>query len=142
MWERVTKSFRRHHALGIQAQLTTLALVTALPLVALVSFTILRTVDGQRTQMQRDVIERVDGLLADVDRQISAIQGELQVLAVSPSLQTGDMHAFYHQMRAALSVQGTSMVLHDTTGQQLVSTNKPFGEPLPHATNTEMHDRV
>ena len=27
-------------------------------------------------------------------------------------------------------------------GQQLLSTNRPFGEPLPRATNTEMHDRV
>ncbi|HJY48931.1 MAG TPA: response regulator, partial [Stellaceae bacterium] len=32
--------------------------------------------------------------------------------------------------------------LHDTKGQQLLSTNRPFGEPLPRATNTEMHDRV
>ena len=136
------KMFLRRHSLGIQARLTILALVTALPLVALASFAILRTVDDQRGQAQRDVNERVDGLLADLDRQINAIQAELQVLAVSPSLQTGDLHAFYHQMRATLSIQGTSIVLHDTTGQQLVSTNRPFGEPLPRATNTEMHDRV
>jgi signal transduction histidine kinase/CheY-like chemotaxis protein len=142
MWEWVTKSFRRRHTLGIQARLTTLALVTALPLVALASFSILRTVDDQRGQMQRDVNERVEDLLADVDRQLSAIQAELQVLAVSPSLQSGDLRAFYHQMRAALSIQGTSIVLHDSTGQQLVSTNRAFGEPLPRATNTEMHDRV
>ncbi|HEV2100527.1 MAG TPA: cache domain-containing protein [Stellaceae bacterium] len=132
----------RRRSLGIQARLVMLALVTALPLVGLASFAILRTVDDQRAQMHRDVNERVDGLLADVDRQISAIQAELQVLAVSPSLQNGDLHAFYHQMRAALTIQGTSIVLHDTTGQQLVSTNRPFGEPLPRATNTEMHDRV
>ena len=116
--------FLRRHSLGIQARLTMLALVTALPLVALASFAILRTVDDQRAQIQRDVSERVDGLLADVDRQISAIQAELQVLAVSPSLQTGDLRAFDHQMRAALTVRETSIVLHDTTGQQLVSTNQ------------------
>ena len=136
------KMFLRRRSLGIQARLVMLALVTALPLVALASFAILRTVDDQRAQMQRDVNERVDGLLADVDRQISAIEAELQVLAVSPSLQTGDFRAFDHQMRAALTIQGTSIVLHDTRGQQLVSTNRPFGEPLPRATNTEMHDRV
>ena len=45
-------------------------------------------------------------------------------------------------MRAALKIRGTSIVLHDTKGQQLLSTNRPFGEPLPRATNTEMHDRV
>jgi signal transduction histidine kinase/CheY-like chemotaxis protein len=136
------KIFLRRHTLGIQARLTMLALVTALPLAALASFSILRTVDDQRALMQRDVRERVEGLLTDVDRQISAIQAELQVLAISPSLQAGDFLAFDRQMREALKIQGTSLVLLDTKAQQLISTNRPFGEPLPRATNSEMHDRV
>src|SRR5215813_139439 len=45
-------------------------------------------------------------------------------------------------MREALKIQGTSIVLHDAKAQQLLNTNRPFGEPLPHATNSEMHDRV
>jgi len=84
----------------------------------------------------------VADLLANVDRQITGIQAELRVLAVSPSLQSGDFAAFDRQMREALKIQGTSIVLHDTKAQQLLSTNRPFGEPLPHATNSEMHDRV
>jgi signal transduction histidine kinase/CheY-like chemotaxis protein len=134
--------FLRRHTLGIQARLTMLALATALPLVALVSFAILRTVEDQRTQMQRDVRERVEKLIADVDRQISSIQAELQVLAVSPSLQAGDFQAFDRQMRDALKIQGTAIVLLDTKAQQLINTNRPFGEALPRATNSEMHDRV
>ena len=39
--------FARRRTLGIQARLTLLTLVTALPLVALASFAILRTVDDQ-----------------------------------------------------------------------------------------------
>jgi hypothetical protein len=99
-------------------------------------------VDDQRTQIKQDVEHQVENLLWDVDRQIGAIQAELQVLAVSPSLQDGDFAAFDRQMRATLKINGTSIVLHDTQGQQLLSTNRPFGEPLPRATNTEMHDRV
>jgi signal transduction histidine kinase/ActR/RegA family two-component response regulator len=134
--------FVRRRSFGIQARLTMLAVVTALPLVALASIAILRMVDDQLTQIQQDLRQRAEDLLADVDRQISAIQAELQVLAASPSLQDGDFAAFDRQMRAALKIRGTSIVLHDTKGQQLLSTNRPFGEPLPHATNTEMHDRV
>jgi signal transduction histidine kinase/ActR/RegA family two-component response regulator len=134
--------FVRRRTLGIQARLTMLAVVTALPLVALASIAVLRMVDDQRTRIQHDVRQRVEDLLADVDRQISAMQAELQVLAASPSLQDGDFPAFDRQMREALKIRGTSIVLHDTKGQQLLSTNRPFGEPLPHATNTEMHDRV
>ena len=136
------KILLRRHSLGIQARLTMLVLVTALPLVAVGSFAILRTVDDQRAQIQNDVKQMVESFLADVDREISAIWAELQVLATSPSLQTGDFREFDQQMRAALKIRGTSIVLHDTHAQQLLSTNRPFGEPLPRATNSEMHDRV
>ena len=132
----------RRHTLGIQARLTLLTLVTVLPLVALASVAILRMVDDQRAQIESDVRQMAETFLADVDRQISAIQAELQALATSPALETGDFRAFYEQMHAVLTIRGTSIVLHDTRGQQLLSTNRPFGEPLPHATNTEMHDRV
>ncbi len=136
------KIFLRRHSLGIPARLTMLALVTALPLVAVGSFAILRTVDDQRAQIQNDVKQMVESFLADVDREISAIWAELQVLATSPSLQNGNFQEFDQQMRAALKIRGTSIVLHDTHAQQLLSTNRPFGEPLPRATNSEMHDRV
>ena len=134
LWERLT--------LGIQARLVILILATVLPLVGLASFAMIRTVDGERARIQRDVGDRVENLLAAVDRQIASIQAELQVLAVSPSLQSGDFAAFDRQMREALKIRGTSIVLHDTKAQQLLSTNRPFGEPLPRATNSEMHDRV
>ena len=134
--------FVRRRSFGVQARLTMLAVVTALPLVALAGWAILRMVDDQRTQIQQDIRQRAEDLLADVDRQISAVEAELQVLATSPNLQDGDFAAFDRQMRAALKMRGTSIVLHDTKGQQLLSTNRPFGEPLPRATNTEMHDRV
>jgi PAS domain S-box-containing protein len=128
--------------LGIQARLVILVLATVLPLVGLASFAMIRTVDNERTRIQRDAKERVADLLANVDRQITGIQAELGVLAVSPSLQSGDFADFDRQMREALKIQGTSIVLHDTKAQQLLSTNRPYGEPLPRATNSEMHDRV
>jgi hypothetical protein len=36
-----------------------------------------------------------------------------------------------------LKIRGTSIVLHDIKAQQLLSTNRPFSEPLPRATNSE-----
>ena len=50
--------FVRRRSFGIQARLTMLAVATALPLVALASFAILRTVDDQRTQIEQDVRQR------------------------------------------------------------------------------------
>jgi len=120
-----------HLTLGIEARLVILVLATVLPLVGLASFSMIRTVDNERARIQRDVGDRVENLRAEVDRQITGIQTELQVLAVSPSLQTGDFAAFDRDMRQALKVQGTSIALHDTRAQQLLSTTRPFGEPLP-----------
>src|SRR5207302_1673400 len=134
--------FVRGRSLGIQARLTVLAVATALPLVALPGFAIIRMVEDERTQIKRDIEHQVENILWDLDRQIGAIQAELQVLAVSPSLQDGDFAAFDRQIRATLKINGTSIALHDTKGQELLSTNRPFGEPLPRATNTGMHDRV
>ena len=136
------KALSERLTLGIQARLVILALATVLPLVGLASVAMIRTVDDERARIQRDTKERVADLLASVDRQIISIQAELRVLAVSPSLQSGDFAAFDRQMREALQIQGTSIVLHDTKAQQLLSTNRSFGEPLPRATNNEMHDRV
>src|SRR5262249_3282715 len=121
---------------GIQARLVILVLATVLALVGLASFAMIRTVDNERARIQRDVGERVENLLAAVDRQIASIQAKLRALAVSPSLQSGDFAAFDRQMREALKIRGTSIVLHDTTAQQLLSTNRPFGEPLPRARRT------
>src|ERR1700740_819435 len=127
------KALLERLTLGIQARLVILVLATVLPLVGLASFAMIRAVDTERTRIERDAKERVADLLANIDRQIISIQAELSVLAVSPSLQSGDFAAFDRQMRDALKIQGTSIVLHDTKAQQLLSTNRPFGGPLPRA---------
>jgi signal transduction histidine kinase/CheY-like chemotaxis protein len=135
-------SMLRRRALSIRSRLMMLTAATVLPLVAVGGFAMIRTVDDQKVQVEQRVGRTVDGLLGDIDRQITAIEAELQVLAVSPSLQSEDLYPFYQQMIAALPLQGTSIVLLDTKGQQLLSTNRPFGVPLPRAPNTEMSERI
>src|SRR6516162_464087 len=135
-------SILRRAALSIPSRLMMLTEATVLPLVAGGGFAVIRTVDDQKVQVEQAVGSTVDGLLGDIDRQIIAIEVELQVLAVSPSLQSENLYPFYQQMFAALPLQGTSIVLLDTTGQQLLSTNLPFGAPLPRVPNTEMSKRV
>src|SRR5260370_16567200 len=129
-------SILRRHALSIHTRLMMLTLATVLPLVAVGGFAIMRTVDDQTAQVEQGVGRTVDGLLGDIDRQIVAIEAELRVLAVSPSLQSEDLYPFYQQMYAALPLQGTVIVLLDTKGQQLLSTTLPFAPPLPPPTTT------
>ena len=108
-----------------------LATVTALPLVVLAGVAAMSVIDNQRAQLKNEVAGKVNGLLNDIDSQINAIQVELKVLSQLPSIQSGDIAAFDRQLRAAIRVYGTALVLHDTQGQQIINTNRPFGEPLP-----------
>jgi hypothetical protein len=135
-------SILHRHTLSLHTRLIMLTLATVLPLVAVGGFAIIRTVDDQKVQVKQDIGRTIDGLLGDIDRQIIAIEVELQVLAVSPSLHLEDLYPFYQQMYAALPLQGTAIILVDTRGQQLLSTNRPFGTQLPHLSNTEMSERV
>src|SRR5262252_2809229 len=135
-------SILRRHTLSIRTRLMMLTLATVLPLVAVGGFAMMRTVDDQTVQVEQGVGRTVEGLLGDIDRQIIATEAELQVLSVSPSLQSEDLYPFYQQMYAALPLQGTAIVLLDPKGQQLLNTNRPFGTPLPRATNAEMIERV
>ena len=135
-------SILRRRALSIHTRLMMLTLATVLPLVAVGGVAIIRMVDDQNIKVEQGVGRTVDGLLGDVDRQIIAIEAELQVLAVSPSLQEEDLYHFYQQMNAALPLQGTSIALLDIKGQQLLNTNRPFGAPLPRSFNTEMSEHI
>jgi hypothetical protein len=87
--ESAIHGLRRRRSFGIQARLVVLILVTVLPLVALSTFAILRTVGNERSQIERDIRESLENLLADVDREIRSVQVSLQILASSPSLQQG-----------------------------------------------------
>src|SRR3984893_16383426 len=133
---------QRRRSAGIRARLVSLVLVTVLPLVALSSFAILRTVDNERSRLERDVRERAESLLANVDREIRGVQVSLQILASSPNLQRGDMEAFASQIREALKVQGLAIGLHDTAAGELVSSSRPFGELPTRQTNRDTVDRV
>jgi PAS domain S-box-containing protein len=133
---------RRRRSLGIRARLVILILVTVLPLVGLSSLAILRAVGSERSQIRRDVRERVENLLANVDREIGSVQVALKILASSPNLRRGDMEAFADQIREALTVQGLAIGLHDTAAEELVGTTRPYGELPARQTNRDMVDRV
>ena len=107
-------NLRHYRTLGIQARLMMLACVTALPLVVLGCVTAISFIEARRVALKHEVAGKVNGLLNDIDGQIGAIQVELEVLSKLPSIQLGDLTTFDRQLRAAIQVYGTALVLHDT----------------------------
>jgi PAS domain S-box-containing protein len=73
-------------------------------------------------------------LAEETDREIIGEIGELQALAVSPSLRRGDFAAFQRQAETSLAYrQGGNIMLVDRDMQQLVNTWVPYGAPLEKA---------
>jgi hypothetical protein len=73
-----------------------------------------------------------EGFRADVDREISAIWAELQVLATSPSLQSGNFREFDQQMRAALKIRGTASTATDLNPPMLDRARSHAGMDRVH----------
>jgi PAS domain S-box-containing protein len=134
--------FRRRRTPGIQARLLVWSLITVLPLMGLSIFAIVRIVDRERSQIEHGIRERVQILLADVDREIERIEISLLILASSPSLAQGDLETFASQIRYALKIEGLAIGLHDRTAEELVGTLRPYGDLPRHRSNRDMVDRI
>jgi len=130
--------------LSVQARLVLLVLVSIVPLVAFGAYMIDRRMEAQRGELQEEVRERARTLAAAVDRELDGSVATLQLLALSPALRKEDYATFRELIDDALKLRptATGIVLLDTTGQVLVTTLKPFGEPLPRRTDLETLNRV
>jgi diguanylate cyclase (GGDEF)-like protein len=101
--------------------------------------------DYQREQegLVRDSLGTARALVQVIDRELSSAALAAEILGTSPLLQTGDLRGFYAQAQSAVRVQiGSNVVLSDVTGQQLINTLKPFGDPLPRRANLDQLERA
>jgi PAS domain S-box-containing protein len=72
-------------------------------------------------------------LVLAVDRDVAMHREKLQALAASPLIDAGDWAGVHdHAMNIVAGEPGTLIVLADASGQQLVNTGVPRGDPLPH----------
>jgi two-component sensor histidine kinase/CheY-like chemotaxis protein len=85
---------------------------------------------SQLSNVSRALIQVLDG-------QLFAHRDMLRALAESEALQSGDLRKFDERARSYLAAlpPGSSILLADPLGQQLVNTNAPFGTVLPRATD-------
>jgi signal transduction histidine kinase len=109
-----------------------LVIACLLPALLAGGFLVVESYQRERATIEREVVATTRALMQAIDADFSAVQAGVQVLALSPHLQAGDLHAFYDEAQILLANQGASnYVLKDLTGQQLINTSAPFGVPLP-----------
>jgi PAS domain S-box-containing protein len=109
-----------------------LALTCVLPIGFIVGFLVYYSYQQHQRAIEGSLLETTRALSMVVDQEFATMQASMTALATSPSLATGDLATFHHQMELVLrDYPGADIVLADATGQQLVNSFVPFGKPLP-----------
>lgn len=100
--------------------------------------------DNQKKQLEIDMLQTTRAMVAAVDRNFDIGLNVGQALAGSRSLQDRDLARFHGVASAALTDRfpGFNFVLSDESGQQLVNTLRPFGEPLARHGNPDLLRKV
>ena len=117
---------------SIRLRLASLVVACVLPVWIAAGFLVYYNYQNRRALTEQRMLETAQALTMAVDRELANIRASLSVLATTPSLASGDLSAFYRQARVILEDHPLAfIVLADATGQELVNTIAPFGEPLP-----------
>ncbi len=97
-----------------------------------------------RALVERDAAAATRSVMVAIDRDVAAATVLAQTLATSESLLGGDLPRFYLRARAAMerSGVGSNVVLSDASGQQVLNTLQPFGQPLPRHGNPDIVQTV
>jgi two-component system NarL family sensor kinase len=108
--------------------LTFMAITIAACLVA-VALLLSRAAEERRAIGDR-ALEAAKALSFGFDQEVAAVNYLLKGLSKSPALLSGDIKAFYDQLKATPVPEGSWLVLNDLE-RQVANTLRPFGAPLP-----------
>src|SRR3974390_1652169 len=116
----------------IRFWLNCLAFACVLPGVLVSAWTITRSFQHDRAELEHDTVAMARALCKTVDTELSGFPSAMTVLSHSTLLDAENLSAFHDQAsKVVRAIDGNTIVLADRTGHQWINTLKPFGEPLP-----------
>lgn len=128
-------------AWSARSYLLALSIAVILPALSFAGIVAWLYAERERERYQSQVIELARTILTGVERELGGIEASVQALSTSRALKRGDYAGFYEQAIEAKAYNGTNIVARDLSGQQLINTRRPFGEPLP-SNDTEADRRA
>ena len=134
----------RRLAFAIRSQFLLVALATALPVWLAAAVLFYQAHVDARALVERDAGASARAVMESVDRDLAAAEAVAHTLATSQSLLAGDLARFYARAKNAIerSGIGNNVVLTDASGQQVLNTLQPLGQPLPRHGNPDLVKRV
>jgi two-component sensor histidine kinase len=130
--------------LTLPIRLALLVTGTMLPLIVFAVGLAYSNYRQDRSEVTRRVLETVRSIRLVLDSEVQRMTGGLQVLALSNSLQSGDLAGFRRLAAEFVSQYGDDSVLllADRSGHQLFSTATMETANLPRRNNLEIVERV
>ncbi len=135
----VSASGRRDRPLAWH--LTVLCLALALPILVLAAVLARSYVGSERARLEQEALRIAHQVMAACDLELNGLIATAKVLALSRTLQRGDLDGFDAQARDVFGQTGVNVVLRDRESRQLLNARVPRGVPLPTAVDPEP-DRV
>lgn len=128
---------------SIRATLALLVVLCVLPISMVAALLFLSYYEREQIQLAKSKINRAQALVLAVDREFAAAQSALLALSTSHRLATGDLEGFHRRALEALAnLRADSILVIDRSGQILLSTHVPFGDPLPKVATPKLLARI
>jgi hypothetical protein len=122
-----TRQLKESGSFSARTYLSFLGLAITVPLVLVFGALLLQSASTERAELENHVLQVIDSLVSDIDRDLDRDITILHTLGTSPALTHADWPAFYKQAKDGL--QGRAyLVLVDLSGRQLVNTYVPYGK--------------
>jgi PAS domain S-box-containing protein len=99
---------------------------------------IVRLARLERATSEQGMREMARALSLAVDREIESARSALLLLAASPQLRSGDLQSFHRQSVDALTLRGTSIVLSEPSGRELINSLRPADAPRSRGDEIEV----
>jgi signal transduction histidine kinase len=116
----------------IQFWLTWLVVACVLPAALAAGFLIVHSYARERASLETGTIATTRALAHLIDQELTGATAAMEVLASSAWLTAGNIESFHALAREVLQTrEGNVIFLTDSSGQLLMNTLRPYGEPLP-----------
>jgi PAS domain S-box-containing protein len=120
----------------IRTSLFGLVAVCLIPAIVMAGGFVYQGYVNGRTKLVRESLGTARALMAAVDAEFASAETSMYALSTATSLVEGNFAAFHKRGTEVLRRRhANNIVLIDASGQQLLNTAVPYGQPLPKASN-------
>lgn len=121
---------------SFRAHVLALVLASVLPLAGLGVYSMVQMSEGERIADRREIVSTARVLSSIIDERLDGNLKTLRALARRFPGLSGNLEDFYGDCATHAAESGGTILLADTTGQQIFNSKRPLGSPLPRVIGT------